>query len=392
MMHKTTILIVDDNPTNLNVLLDYLHDQTYKVLIAPSGEHALQQTQRVIPDLILLDVMMPGIDGFETCRRLKAQDATKEIPVIFMTALTETVDKVNGFEAGGVDYITKPFQAEEVLVRVQTHLSLRNLQRHLKEQNALLQEEIQKRKQGEEALRKLNQELADINASKDRFFSIIAHDLRSPFNWLIGLPSDMIEHIDDYSKPEIQDILCQMQASTERIYTLLTNLLEWARLQQGVIQYTPEPLFLDKMAAHVVQIFADDTQEKQITIHNLVQPGTAAYADMNMVNTILRNLLSNALKFTNPQGQISISAHTRAHTVEVQVTDTGIGISPDNLAKLFRIDVKYVGVGTAGERGSGLGLILCKELVEQNGGHISVESEVGKGTTFTFTLPTEASP
>ncbi len=173
-MYKGTILLVDDNVTNLNVLLEYLTTAGFKLLIAPNGEQALKQIEYIHPDLILLDVMMPGIDGFETCRRLKQQETTRQIPVIFMTALIETVDKLKGFALGGVDYITKPLQAEEVLARVETHLKLRNLQKSLEEKNAELQQEIAKRQQAEEELRTLNQQLQEVNASKDKFFSISA--------------------------------------------------------------------------------------------------------------------------------------------------------------------------------------------------------------------------
>ncbi len=141
---KATILIVDDNPTNLNILIDYLNEAGFKILIAESGERALYQTAHVQPDLILLDVMMPGLDGFETCRRLKDNETTRDIPVIFITALSETEDKIKGFKAGGVDYITKPFQQEEVLARVTTHITNRNLRKVLEAHNAELQETLAK--------------------------------------------------------------------------------------------------------------------------------------------------------------------------------------------------------------------------------------------------------
>lgn len=161
-MTNATILLVDDNPNNLDVLLECLTKSGFKLLIAPSGERALQQIARQPPDLILLDILMPGMDGLETCRRLKQDDRTKDIPVIFMTALTETTDKLKGFQAGGVDYITKPFQTEEVLVRVDTHLMLRNLQKQLQEKNARLQQEITERKQAEEELERYRKHLEDM--------------------------------------------------------------------------------------------------------------------------------------------------------------------------------------------------------------------------------------
>ncbi len=392
-MHKATILLVDDNPTNLKTLLDYLNASSYKLLISPNGEQALQQVEQARPDLILLDVMMPGMDGFETCQCLKQQDATKDIPVIFMTALSDTADKVKGFEMGGVDYLTKPLQVEEVLVRVETHLSLRRLQKSLEEKNMQLEEEVSRRKEAEGELRKLNQQLEttnqqleEANASKDKFFSIIAHDLRSPFNWLIGLSQVIVENIDSYTKDEIKNIMTQLYTSTEKVYALLTNLLSWSRLQRGLMEHAPDTVALDEIAEHNVQLFASGADQKQITLRNSIPEGTQAYVDRNMIDTVIRNLISNALKFTDAGGTIEVWSQPTDDFIEIAVADTGTGISAENIAKLFRIDVKYIGLGTADEKGSGLGLLLCKELIEKNGGKIWVESEEGKGTTFRFTL------
>ncbi len=394
-MHKATILLVDDNPTNLKILLDHLNASSYKLLISPNGEQALQQVEYAKPDLILLDVMMPGMDGFETCQKLKDREDTRDIPVIFMTALSDTVDKVKGFDVGGVDYITKPLQVEEVLARVDTHLSLRRLQRNLEEKNAQLEEEITRRKEAEEKQRMLNeqlevtnQELQEANASKDKFFSIIAHDLRSPFNWLIGLTQVILENIEHYSKEDIQKIIGQLHASTKKVYDLLTNLLAWSRLQRGLMDHHPDAMSLDEVAEHNVQLFSSGAEQKQISLRHTVPQDTLIYADRNMVDTVIRNLISNAMKFTEAEGTIEVTARQRDDgMIEVAVADTGRGMSEENQAKLFRIDVKYISVGTAGEKGSGLGLLLCKELVETNGGDLWVESEEGTGTTFRFTLP-----
>ena len=386
-MSKATVLLVDDNPTNLHLLIDQLQKSDYKLLIAPSGEQALQQTERIAPDLILLDVMMPGIDGFETCRRLKENAATKDIPVIFMTALTETVDKLKGFTVGGVDYITKPFQSEEVFARVETHVTLRSLQKRLEEKNAQLQAEIARRMQAEAELQESNQQLEAANASKDKFFSIIAHDLRSPFNWLIGLTQIIVENIETYQKDKIKDMLTRLHASTETVYALLTNLLAWSRLQRGHLEYAPAEIALAPLAAQNIHLLAAVAEQKQITLTSRIPEGLAAYADQNMVDAVLRNLLSNAVKFTPAGGTVSVSAQANENAVEMAVIDTGVGIDAEDLAKLFRIDVKYTNIGTAGERGSGLGLILCKELIEKHGGALRVESAVGQGTAFRLTLP-----
>ncbi|MCP4396325.1 MAG: hybrid sensor histidine kinase/response regulator [bacterium] len=372
-MSNATILLVDDNVTNLQILLGCLQESAFETLIAQSGESALRQVKYARPDLILLDVMMPGIDGFDTCRRLKEESSTRDIPVIFMSAMTDVVDKVAGFEAGGVDYITKPFQHEDVLARVKTHLTIRSLQQQLQEQNLLLEEK--------------NQQLKEVNAGKDKFFSIIAHDLKSPFAALLGLTRAITEDGIEFSQEEIREVMRHLQSSTENLYTLLENLLSWARLQSGKLEFRPWHVKLVKPVSQNLALFYLNAQQKKIELKSTVAEKLSVYADKNMIDTVFRNLVSNALKFTHSGGRIAISAEQKGDFVEVAVADSGTGIPEEDLPKLFRIDVKYKNSGTAGEEGTGLGLILCKDLVEKHGGVIRVESEVGKGTVFKFTLP-----
>ena len=371
-----TILIVDDNPTNLGVLFNALNQANFKVLVAEDGERALGQIDRTKPDVILLDVLMPGIDGFETCRRLKASDAANDIPVIFMTALSDTVDKIKGFEAGGVDYITKPLQHEEVLARVKAHLMIRQLQQQLEERNELLNEK--------------NRELEELNGSKDKFFSIIAHDLRSPFTGFLGLTQFIVENIDDWGKDKIKDITEKLHEAAENLYALLGNLLTWSRIQRGMVEHTPTAFDVADVVSRNLSLFASNAKQKKITCESSIPSGTAVYADPQMVDTVIRNLLSNALKFTTTGGTITITAAQPGEQVHLSVADTGIGIPDNKIGQMFRIDAKYKRAGTAGEQGTGLGLILCKELVEKNGGTIRVDSIVKQGTTFTFSLPQTA--
>jgi two-component system, sensor histidine kinase and response regulator len=372
-MNKATILLVDDNLTNLKVLLECLEKSAFETLIAQSGESALRQVKYAQPDLILLDVMMPGIDGFETCRRLKEDSSTRDIPVIFMTALSEAVDKVTGFEAGGVDYITKPFQHEDVLARVKTHLTIRSLQQQLQDQNTLLEEK--------------NRQLKELNAAKDKFFSIIGHDLKSPFAALLGLTRAITEDGIEFSQEEIREVMEHLQSSTENLYTLLENLLSWARLQSGRMEFRPWHVKLADIVKQNLDLFHLNSQQKQIELDSSVAEELSVYVDKNMIDTVVRNLVSNALKFTHAGGRIEISAEQDEDFVEVAVSDTGTGIPEEDLPRLFRIDVKYKNSGTAGEEGTGLGLILCKDLIEKHGGGIRVESEVGEGSVFRFTLP-----
>ena len=706
---KPSILVIDDKPDNLRLLMNILDEHGYEVRLAYTGELALQSVQSIPPDLILLDLKMPEMDGFQVCERLKSAPNTRDIPIIFISALNSPDDKVKGFEAGGIDYITKPFQVKEVLARVKTHLTVRHLRQSLAEQNERLQSEVRERKLAEERTMKMwrrlefllnasptgiyacdsengsdvtfmsenvqsilgydvydflgdpdfwrehihpddreavardleclheqdrstseyrflhqdgnyrwikderilrrgdkgapteiigslsdisqrkrdedtlhqrhrelslvnrvnqmfsstieleevleivleeiqrllevvsvsiwllspetdelvcmqatgrgsekivqgrlkpgqgifgwvakhgksqliadtwnderhiselndhainrirsmlvlplrvqgatigvlgladpelnrfskdeqtllepiagaaaiaidnarlfttaqqeiaerwkaetelrslhkelkekNEQLQQANAAKDKFFSIISHDLRSPFNTLHGFTQLLSERFDSYSEEERRAYVTRIHHSTERLRDLLENLLTWSRLQRNAMSYEPELLDLWELVDDNFALFHSKAEEKQIALKNVVQEDLQVYADANMTDTILRNLLSNALKFTEAEGEITISASLRKQSVEITVADSGQGIAAEELSQLFRTDVQYTRPGTAGEQGTGLGLNLCKELVEKNGGEIWVESSVGEGTTFVFTLPRQS--
>lgn len=361
-----TILIVDDDPTNLEILAEYLQKADFDTLVAQTGEQAIRKSACTRPDLILMDVMMPDMDGFETCRQLKNNAAAKDIPVIFITALSDMKAKMTGFAVGGVDYITKPFQHEEVVARVNTHLTLQRQQQQLRQQA---------------------EQLRVLNAEKDRFLSMIAHDLRSPFSTLRLLIGVAAENIEGSGQGELENLLNLLKKSSENVYTLLENLLTWSQIQQGVIKYRPQPIYLQKLIGQNMTLLKPHADQKQITISNAVSAEALAYGDYNMIDAVVRNLLSNAIKFTYPGGRITFSAQRDEPWITVAVTDTGIGIEAENIPKLFRAGSMYKRKGTAREQGTGLGLILCKEFIEKHNGQIWIESEAGKGSTFEFTLP-----
>jgi signal transduction histidine kinase len=238
------------------------------------------------------------------------------------------------------------------------------------------------------ALKEKNEQLQELNASKDKFFSIISHDLRGAFGALLGFAQLISDNIDAYSKDRVKTLVSRLRTCAERLYALLENLLTWSRLQRGVVECVPKVIDLFPIAKENLELFTTRAEQKQITFKNSIQEGTTVYADPVMVNTVMRNLLSNGLKFTSAGGSIHVSSTDHdEHFIAVTVVDTGIGIPEDILPRLLRIDTQYTHTGTAGEQGTGLGLILCKELVEKNGGNLWVESELGKGTIFTFTLP-----
>jgi signal transduction histidine kinase len=332
--------------------------------------------------------MMPDMSGYEVCEQLKADESMREIPIIFISALNEVFDKVKAFDLGGVDYITKPFQPEEVLARVETHLALRNLQKDLQQKNSQLQQEILERTHAENALRKSEQELRELNASKDKFFSIIAHDLKGPLSSLKDLIRFTEEHLESYRPEKLREIVMLQRSATENLFKLLENLLTWSRIQRGKVEFIPQQIDLRGVIVRTMELFAPTAEQKQITLRNLVQEEVNISVDLNMIDTVIRNLIANALKFTHPGGTVEIRAQRNEKNVEVSITDSGIGIAQEHLSKLFRIEAKFKRLGTAREKGTGLGLILCREFVEKHDGRIWVESEVGKGSTFKFTVPT----
>jgi len=371
-LHGQKVLIIDDTPANIGVLADYLADYGLDVLVAQDGMSGLEKAEGIIPDIILLDVMMPGIDGFETCQLLKANVLTAEIPVIFMTALSEPEHKVKAFAAGAVDYVTKPLHQEEVLARVNAHLQI-------SAQAQLLQAQA-------EALRALN-------ASKDKFFSIVAHDLKGPFLPLLGNLELMADLAESLQPKDVKEMSASSHRSAKRVFDLLENLLTWARLQMGRMEYEPEVVDLTRLVAKNMELLQANAEAKGITLRSEIEPNVKVYADVNMLNTVVRNLISNALKFTSFGGEVVLAARTltpalsqQERELTVSIKDNGVGMSAASVANLFKVGHNQSTMGTAKERGTGLGLIMCKEMVELNGGLIWVESEVGQGTTVSFTV------
>ncbi|MCU7490224.1 MAG: PAS domain S-box protein [Ignavibacteria bacterium] len=236
-------------------------------------------------------------------------------------------------------------------------------------------------------LEKSEKELQESLSEKDRFFSIIAHDLKSPFNGLMGFTNLLMQDFEQFSTGEVKNFIVHINTSVKNIYNLIENLLDWSRIQTGRMEFNPEALSLPGQVKPVFSLLKNNAITKGIKLEQRINKDIAVFADEKMLHCVLQNLISNAIKFTNPDGKITIAATKEDGHVKVSVTDTGVGIHPASLDKLFKIDSNLSTEGTAHEKGTGLGLILCKEFIEKNGGSISVDSKLNKGTTFTFTLP-----
>ena len=242
-------------------------------------------------------------------------------------------------------------------------------------------------KEFEEKIKKVNSDLTEINAAKDKFFSIISHDLRSPLGGLMQILEVLEDSYDFLDEKEKFHIITEAAGASKMVYALMENLLEWSRIQTGRIPFNPEKIELLHILRGIESLYSQNLKNKQITLIIKVEAGICLNADIKMTDTIFRNLVSNAIKFTNPGGLILISSKSEGDWVTINVKDSGVGIEGDNLDKLFRTEISYSTEGTGKEKGSGLGLVLCKELIEKHGGKISVESKKNYGSNFYFTLP-----
>jgi len=352
------ILAIDDIPSNLLTLRAILPEEEFSFLGATGADEAFHLLEQQEFDLVLLDVLMPGLDGYAIARRLKNATKTASIPVIFVTALTDEDKVIQGFEAGGVDFVSKPFRKTELLLRLRTHLAL-------KDQN--------------EALKKANQ-------ARDRFFSILAHDLKNPFSGIQSLVQGILDNFDRIERQELWFALKTMGETSQNVTRLLETLLDWGRSQTGDLVLESQTISVRFLVEEALDPLAEPFRQKKIAIddHCSVEK---VLGDRYTVVTILRNLLSNALKFTQPGGKVTLRCEPRGDHLEVTVADTGIGIPPHRMADLFHLDRKVSTPGTAREPGTGLGLLLCHELAQKNRGSLRVESVVGQGTTFSLLLP-----
>jgi len=359
------VLIVDDLPENLAVLGNILRNEGYQIAIANNGMQAVSITVTRKPDLVLLDVAMPQMDGLTACRLMKENPLTENIPVIFLTARTDTTDVLKGFDAGAVDYISKPFKAAELLARVSTHIEL---------------------KQSRDLIIKQKSELSTLLETKDKLFSIVSHDLRSPFAGLLTLVNIMVETYDSYEKEELRESLMLIRNTSDQLHSLIQNLLNWARLQNRVLEYRPSKLHLLTQIRKSVEVLTMNSAKKGITLKCDVDNDFQVTADPDMLRIILHNLLGNAIKFSNTGSSVFIESESKNNTIIVRIIDTGVGMPSDRIEEFFTTGKSVSTAGTANEAGSGLGLMHCKEMVEKMGGILGVESKPGEGSTFWFAL------
>lgn len=360
------LLVVDDVQSNVLLLSALLGKGGYGIVVANNGHEALEVTEKERPDLILLDVMMPGMDGFEVAGHLRAEENNKDMPIIFLTALDDTQSIVTGFKLGGNDFISKPFRKEELMIRIRHQLSLVGAKRIILRQTEELKKTI---------------------AGRDKLYSVIAHDLRSPMasmkmllnTIMLGISRDKVEE-------DIFDMFEMANKTSEEVFTLLDNLLKWTKSQLGKLTVVSQKLDIAGLVEGVIQVSSSVAEVKNIKIILDTPDRMDVLVDIEMIKCVIRNLLSNAIKFSNKNSEIHVVLKEEDGKVVTTVIDQGKGIKKEDQSKLLMEATHFTTFGTNNEEGSGLGLLLCCDFVRRNGGEFWFESEENVGSKFSFSV------
>jgi signal transduction histidine kinase len=360
------ILVVDDTPTNIDVLLQTLEPEGCTLSVATNGEDALKLVPKIQPDLILLDIMMPGIDGFETCRRLKETSSARNIPVIFLTAKNQTEDIVKGFSMGGVDYITKPFRHQEVCARINKHLELHKLRNKLAEKN---------------------QSLLELVDAKNKLLGMASHDLRNPLTSIQGYSAFLLKKGNTLNEETRTDFTKNINTASGNMLTLVNDLLNLSVIESGQLSLNLNSGSLSNLIEERVHLYQHLAREKEIELKVTTQDTSELLFDEARIGQVLDNLLTNAIKFSPAGSVIDISSTTYNGCIRVSVKDEGPGIKNEESQKLFQPFEKLSSKATGGETGTGLGLAIAKKMIELHQGVLKVESSPGRGAKFSFELP-----
>ncbi len=385
--HKHAILIVDDQPSARAILRDLLSNQGYNLILSSNGHEALEKATELEPDLILLDVMMPGMDGFEVCERLRTDPHLAEVPIIMITALDDRDARLRGLEVGVDDFITKPYHKTELQARVQTILRLNRYRK--------LMQERTHREEAEAAINRRNQELALLKEAeqiKDQFVSNVSHELRTPISVITLISGNLDALYDQLDDNKRRKMIKDIRRHIEVLDNLISDILEISRIDADSRSKEHHPLDLAQLVREEVRKLSPLAYEKnqQLDITNIDNLCVSGHD--GQLRQILRNILNNAIKYTPDGGQITCQGYHSTKTqnnngqwAAIEITDTGPGINQKDLPYLFE---RFYRVKQENSTpGTGLGLAIARELIELHNGHITVDSTPGKGSTFTIYLP-----
>ncbi|MGH7232381.1 MAG: hybrid sensor histidine kinase/response regulator [Nitrospiraceae bacterium] len=378
---KPVLIVADDN-ADMRAYLQRLLSETYQVVSAKDGADALEKTRHIHPDLILADIMMPRMSGYDLLKAVRCDEHLRSVPIIFLTAKAGPDARVESFEAGADDYISKPFHEDELLARVKNQIRIRRQEKEIEARTIEL-EQINRQLEG------LNAKLNEVNQRKSEFVSIVSHDLRGPMTAIQGYVDNMLDGLTGGLSEKQGHYLNRIKANVERVTRMVDELLDLARIEAGHIDIRLQSVVLGDLINTLIEGFESIARDKQLTLASYVDAGLPpAQCDPDKVSQILTNLIQNAIKFTQRGGEIRVALEARDGALRVCVADTGAGIPSSDIDKVF--EKFYRGRSDHSEaRGLGLGLAIVKHLVELQQGTIWVDSQPGQGSRFFFTLPAQ---
>lgn len=390
MSRKKIVLLIDDSMVNLAMLKKVLQKHDFHVLLANNGERGLSLAKQYLPDIILLDVIMAGWDGYETCQQLKQQPELLQIPVLFLSALEDTKNKVRAFQAGAVDYISKPFQERELLARVRTHVELSHLRKNLEVEVAYKTEKIRTLLESLQLSYQKEQHLSEL---KSQFLRNISHEFRTPMNIILGMTDILIEDtlLDDEQLHCAQSI----KNSSNQLFTILTDMLNFSQQFSGELTQEVTEFQLNQLINAVLNQHLAKAQAKSLVLMTdipIIMP-CKFKGNSRSISETLSKFIDNSIKFT-AQGYVMLAVQLTEYTKNIywlrfEVKDTGIGISPEKQAALFEIFSQADGSATRENDGMGMGLAVAKVFVENMGGEIGMSSVLNEGSIFWFHIPLE---
>ena len=363
------ILVVDDIASNIILMKAILSREGYNVSTAGNGKDAISIIEKTPPDLLLLDVMMPQMDGFQVCTHIRNMVGMNDMPIILLTALNSNDDIVKGFSVGANDFVSKPFNNDVLLMRIKFQLSMVASLRIIKSQS---------------------EELEKIIKSRDIMYSIIAHDLRSPLATTRMVMNYVVDEINQYKlDSDIVDMLQNVNTISEDAFNLFDNLLKWTKSQTGRLNSIKQKVEISELVHSSIDVLQTVASSKGIDIEVINLPEKINVSvDIDMMKTVFRNIISNAIKFSKSGDKITIVISEKDEdNICIEVKDQGCGISPENVSKIMDGNIDFSTNGTSEESGSGLGLMLTRDFIERNGGKLQLVSQMGVGSTFSFCIP-----